>query len=125
MSQLSSQEFTAVVDLFVTCLSKRGRKVSRKSNERFIKALFWMLDNGAKWRGLPTEFGKWNSIYFRFDSLSKQGVFEEFMQKLAQTSETSHILVSIDGSIMKASGAAAGLKKGDMSARLLDVRLAA
>ena len=44
-----------------------------------------MIENGYKWRTLSKKYGKWHTIYMRFNRWSKNGtiqkIFEE-MQKL-------------------------------------------
>jgi transposase len=31
-----------------------------------FKAILWILKTGAPWRGLPKEFGPWQTAYKRF-----------------------------------------------------------
>jgi transposase len=38
------------------------------------------------WRALPAEYGPWNSVWKRFWRLSQTGVFEAFLDALAQLS---------------------------------------
>ena len=112
MSRLSEEDFNRVVDIFILSLTGRGTKVRRASHEKFLHCLFWMLDNGAKWRSLPPSMGNWNTVYQRFYRLSQTEVFEVMFKRLAGASETAHLIASLDGSIFKASNAAAGSKGG-------------
>ena len=112
MSVLSEQDFNRIVDIFTMSLTGRGTKVKRLQNERFIRCLFWILDNGAKWRALPLILGRWNTVYQRFYRLSQTEVFETMFKMLASHSETAHLVTSLDGSIFKASNASAGSKGG-------------
>jgi len=34
-------------------------------NLDFLNALLYIIENGCKWRSLPEQYGKWNSIYQR------------------------------------------------------------
>ena len=60
----------------------------------------------SKWRALPERFGPWNSVWKRFDRLSKAGVFEAFFDTLASMSSTAHLLQMFDSTIVRAHGRA-------------------
>jgi transposase len=62
------------------------------------------------WRALPVEFGNWNSIWKRFWRLSRSGVFEAFLQLLAETSKTAHVVQFFDSTVVRAHVSAAGAK---------------
>lgn len=53
-----------------------------KNNRLFIDAVLWIVDNKALWRDLPSEFGKWNSIYMRFRRWNECGVWRQLEQNL-------------------------------------------
>lgn len=36
-------------------------------NHTFVNALLWMCRTGAPWRDLPECYGKWVTVYQRFD----------------------------------------------------------
>lgn len=38
----------------------------RTEDRRTIEAIIWRLDNGAKWRSIPSELGNWHHAYLRF-----------------------------------------------------------
>jgi transposase len=51
-------------------------------NITFINALLYILENGCKWRRLPSEFGNWHVIYMRFNRWVKNGVIEKMFHEL-------------------------------------------
>ena len=48
----------------------------------FLQALQFIAENGCRWRALPKEFGKWNTIYQRFRRWIRLGVFERIEEEL-------------------------------------------
>ena len=40
----------------------------------FLNALLYAIENGCKWRKMPANYGKWNSIYQRARRWSRSGV---------------------------------------------------
>ena len=54
------------------------------SNYDFINAILYIAENGCKWRALPKEYGKWNSIYKRFNRWVSNGVIQRIFTALQQ-----------------------------------------
>ena len=54
------------------------------SNYDFINAILYIAENGCKWRALPKEYGKWNSIYRRFNRWVSNGVIQRIFTALQQ-----------------------------------------
>ena len=54
----------------------------RTENRDFINAILYMAENGCKWRGLPPEFGKWETIYKKFSRWAKSGVIQRIFAAL-------------------------------------------
>jgi transposase len=49
-----------------------------------LNAILYVAGHGCKWRGLPTRFGNWHSIYVRMNRWSKKGVLDQVFAKLQQ-----------------------------------------
>jgi transposase len=63
------------------CLPKqRGNVVY--DNSKFLNALLYVIENGCKWRSLPENFGKWNSIYQRARRWANSGTLEKVFLEL-------------------------------------------
>lgn len=55
-----------------------GDKRKRKHSLREIfNAILYMLKTGCQWRMLPSDFPRWNLVYYYFLKWSREGVFEE------------------------------------------------
>ena len=94
----------------------RRRAVERgepgHDDRKFLEALHYFTVHSITWRALPAEFGNWNSIWKRFWRLSRSGVFEAFLQLLAETSKTAHVVQFFDSTVVRAHVSAAGAKGG-------------
>ena len=91
-----------------------GRKetvgVTAKDNRLFVEAILWIARTGAMWRELPERFGKWNSVFQRYNRWSKAGVFERLFQALADDPDFEYLM--IDSTIVRAHQHSAGAKGG-------------
>jgi transposase len=54
------------------------------NNLTFVNALLYIIENGCKWRALPSEYGDWHTIYVRFNRWSKNGVIERIFVALQE-----------------------------------------
>ena len=102
-----------VLDGYNAQFSGRGRP--RAEDRPLLNGMLWRLDNGAKWRAIPLEYGKWYTIYARFREWAEAGVFEQVIASLqAQARAEDRIsfdFAAIDGTIVRAHKSAAGAKK--------------
>ncbi|MGA4644939.1 transposase [Limisphaera sp. 4302-co] len=49
--------------------------------------IFWLLDNGAKWKDLPRRFGSKSAVHQAFQRWGREGVFERLLQEAGQLVE--------------------------------------
>jgi transposase len=90
--------------------------VTAVDNRRFVDAVLWIVRTGAPWRDLPERFGKWNSVYVRFNRWSDKGIWREVFEALQDPDLEWFML---DATIIRAHQHAAGAKKKGSSVRPL------
>ncbi len=121
-TRMDEEDWAHTLAVFRACLPRRGRKA--EDDRRFLEALHFFTVENVRWRALPERFGRWNSVWKRFDRLSKAGVFEAFFDTLASMSSSAHLIQMFDSTIVRAHVSAAGAK-GGKKRRRLGVRAAA
>ena len=52
------------------------------STLNFLNAVLYAVENGGKWRSLPKEFGKWHTVYVRFNRWCKNGTLMRVFEGL-------------------------------------------
>ena len=120
-TRMSEEDWDHTMLVFRACLPRRGRKAA--DDRRFLEALHFFTVENVRWRALPKEYGHWNTVWKRFDRLSKAGVFEAFFDTLASMSPSAHLIQMFDSTIVRAHVSAAGAK-GGKQARPLAARAA-
>src|SRR5215469_2720307 len=77
-------------------------------NRLFVDAVLWIAKTGAPWRDLPERFGKWNSVWRRFDRWARKGTWQRVFETL-QDPDLEWLI--LDSTIIRAHPCAAGAKK--------------
>ena len=84
-----------------------------EDNRRFINAVLYILKTGVPWRDLPERFGKWNSVWKRFDRWSLKGTWRRIFEALASQDPDLEWLI-LDSTVVRAHQHAAGKKGGKL-----------
>ncbi len=109
-TRMNEEDWANTIEVFRACLPRRGRKAA--DDRLFLEAMHFFTVENVRWRALPERFGHWNSVWKRFDRLSKAGVFEAFFDTLASMSASAHLIQMFDSTIVRAHVSAAGAKGG-------------
>ncbi len=70
---ISDERWARLAPLLPGKPSDPGR--TARDNRLFLDAVLWLGHNGGPWRDLPARFGKWNSVFKRFDRWARSGVW--------------------------------------------------
>ena len=97
-------------------LFPRQKRGGRWNDHRTtLNGMLWILRSGAPWRDLPDRYGKWASVYHRFNRWRADGTFDRILKalriRLDKQGKIDWDLWLVDGSSVRASRAAAGAKK--------------
>ena len=83
-----------------------GKEIKCKT---FIEAIYWIVRTGAQWRELPEYYGKWNSVFSRFNDWSKKDIWKKLMEFVSVDHDLEYIM--LDSTIVRANASAAGYGK--------------
>jgi len=90
-------------------------KIYDKPNLRLtVEGILYRMRTGCPWRDLPKEFGKWNSIYAKFNRWSERGKIKKIFKNLVKKPDIEWEF--IDGSFVKAHQHSAGAASGQKEA---------
>lgn len=110
--EISDEDWQRIEPLLPGKAGDPGR--TAEDNRRFINAVLWIARSGAAWRDLPERYGKYNSVYQRFNRWSKTGVWQRVFAAL-QDPDLEWVM--LDSTIVRAHQHAAGQKKAHPSER--------
>jgi transposase len=103
---IRDEDWERLKDLLPGREGQRG--VTAKDNRLFIDAILWIAKTGAPWRDLPERFGKWNSVWRRFDRWARHGVWKKLFKHF-QDPDLEWLI--LDSTVIRAHSHAAGARK--------------
>jgi transposase len=103
---ISDPDWDRVKDLLPGRPGTPGRNA--RDNRLFIDAVLWIGKTGLPWRDLPERFGRWNSVWRRFDRWSRRGVWKAVFDEL-QDPDLEWLM--LDSTVVRAHPCAAGAPK--------------
>lgn len=112
--EISDEQWDAIKQLLPGQEGDPG--ATAKANRLFANAVMWIAKTGAPWRDLPERFGKWNSVFQRFNRWCKTGVFHTIMEAL-QDPDLGVLL--LDSTMIRAHQHAAGAEGSTAEAEAL------
>ena len=80
------------------------------NNREFIEAVLYVVRSGCAWRDLPSDFGRWNTVWRRFNRWCRAGVWQGLFEALADDPDFEYVIV--DATIVRAHQHSAGAKGG-------------
>ena len=111
--ELSDEQWATVEPLLPGREGDPGK--SGEDNLLFVNAVLWVAKTGAPWRDLPERFGKWNSVFQRFNRWCKRCVWQRVLEALGGDADLEHLL--LDSTVVRAHQHAAGAKGGRAAKR--------
>ena len=96
--RITKKQYNQIMDLFPI---QRGNV--KYGNLQVLNGMLYALENGGKWRHLPSRYGKWNSIYKRVNRWAKEGVLQKVFEFLHAEQITALKIeaLSLDSTIVK------------------------
>src|SRR4029077_6424812 len=70
-----------IIEKMIPKAKKGGRKRSVSIRE-ILNAIFYVLDNGIKWRSLPHDYPAWQTVYWYFTLWAEDGTLVRVHKKL-------------------------------------------
>jgi len=110
---LTNEQWEQMEALLPKANTKRGRPA--QDHRQLLNGMIWVLRTGAPWRDMPERYGKWTTIYSRFQRWRKSGVWDKMFAKLQTAldveSNVDWEIHFIDSTTVRAHQHAAGAKK--------------
>lgn len=112
---ISDEQFARIEPLLSGKKGDPGRTAD--NNRLFIDAVLWIARTGAPWLDLPERFGKYDTVYQRFNAWSKKGRWQAIFEALQ---EPDLEWLMLDSTVVRAHQNAAGQKKATLRPKRSD-----
>jgi putative transposase len=104
--ELTDAEWDAIEAMLPGRTGDPGRTAA--DNRLFVNAVLFVARTGVPWRDLPARFGKWNSVWRRYDRWCARGVWERLGGVLGEPDLDE---LHLDSTSVKAQHSAAGSRR--------------
>ena len=104
--ELTDAEWDAIEAMLPGRQGDPGRTAA--DNRLFVNAVLFVARTGAPWRDLPGRFGKWNSVWRRYDRWCAAGVWGRLGGALGEPDLAE---LHLDSTSVKAQHSAAGSRR--------------
>jgi transposase len=110
---LTNEQWERIEPLLPRPNTKRGRP--SQDHRQLLNGILWVLRTGAPWRDVPDRYGKWTTIYSRFQRWRKSGIWDKMFvglqTALEQENNVDWEVHFIDSTTVRAHQHASGAKK--------------
>ena len=94
-AKLTDVEYSLIKDMLPV---GKLRDKTMPDNRLFLDAVLYVAKTGCGWRQLPMEYGKWNSVWRRFNRFAEGNIWEKVFDSLKSENEET---VAIDSSSVR------------------------
>lgn len=99
-------------ELIAPLLPKQSRGGKWADHRTVLNGMFCILRSGSAWRDLPERYGKWQTVYDRFNRWKNDGTVDRICKalrvRLDKEGKIDWDVWCVDGTSVRASKAAAG-----------------
>lgn len=114
---LTDEHFEQINRLLPPEGGRRGRP-PRVKNREALEGILHILRTGTPWRDLPKAYGRWHTIYMRWQRWIERGVWWNILRLLKRLKGVELTIVFLDSTVVRAHQHAAGAAKKKASRRL-------
>ncbi len=111
--ELSDEQWERLKPLLPPQKAGTGRPAN--DHRMMVNGMVWIARTGAPWRDLPERYGKWPSVYSRFQRWRKAGIWDRVWSELQRQDDAAGKvdweIHFVDGTVVRAHQHAAGAKK--------------
>jgi len=88
---LTNEQWERIEPLLPKAKTKRGRPA--QDHRQVLNGILWVLRTGAPWRDMPERYGKWTTIYSRFQRWRRAGVWNKLFAELQTALDVESIWI--------------------------------